>query len=168
MLVKGEDRKREELRKRNQDYDKNGGYSMTSPKPEFAPVVAPLTEEDINEIRSKPTHKSGMDAESLIVNVDDTQSEIDADLDISCVSSTTSEGKKNTSRNKEENRDEKCFTASSSSVKDKEKQRMDQINDSKDSKSKDREGDGREGNSANLLSKEYSQSNVDNKSATKS
>ncbi|XP_013782598.1 SAFB-like transcription modulator isoform X1 [Limulus polyphemus] len=52
--------------------------ALSSPKPESAPVVAPLTVEDVLSMHSPDQKPSDS---SLIVNIDDMQSDLDADLE---------------------------------------------------------------------------------------
>jgi hypothetical protein len=68
------------------------GVMLSSPpKPETAPVIVPLTIEDTINMDTSKLKKCASDDTSLIVNIDDTQSDVlDADLDASNISTSAS------------------------------------------------------------------------------
>lgn len=82
--------------KRGQADDKDSYEDQTSPpKPESAPVVAPFNVNDTINLDTSCALKSNDNA-SLIVHVDDTQSDLDGDLDTSAGDLTNRTGKDTT------------------------------------------------------------------------
>jgi hypothetical protein len=74
-----------------EDGEDMGVMLSSPPKPETAPVVVPLTIEDTINMDTSKQKKSASDDTSLIVNIDDTQSDVlDADLDVSNISTSAS------------------------------------------------------------------------------
>lgn len=88
ILLANEDRKAEESQAKH-DIKENGSGIPSPPKPENAPVVAPLTIDDMLSLDTSLIRKAGEDDVSMIVDVDDTQSELDNDLDASVASGST-------------------------------------------------------------------------------
>lgn len=124
------------------DRDDSGSVLNSPPKPETAPVIAPLTVDDMIKLGTSLDRKAGPDDVSLIVHVDDTQSEIDADLEISGVS-TDEIKKENENSNNEQN--------DNSSVKEKDKNDGDAKSESegKQDTNKENESSGKEVSASN-------------------
>lgn len=75
-------------KKENGKREENG--VRTSPNPGDAPVISPLTVDDMMNIAAARRPTTRTDDVSLIVHVDDTQSELDAELEASVVESKPS------------------------------------------------------------------------------
>ena len=76
------------------------------PKPETAPVVAPLTIEDKISMDTSKLRNSGTDDASMIVNLDDTNPDLlDTDNDCSLNASDSNDNKTNRKSNSENNSD---------------------------------------------------------------
>lgn len=77
---------------------------LSPPKPETAPVVAPLTLEDKISMDTSKLRNTGTDDASMIVNLDDTQSDImDTDNDQSLNANDSNDSKSNRKMNNENN-----------------------------------------------------------------
>ena len=88
---------------------------LSPPKPETAPVVAPLTIEDKISMDTSKLRNSGTDEESMasmIVNLDDTNTDLlDADVDNSLDATESNENKTNRKSNNENSSDSKSVSA---------------------------------------------------------
>lgn len=113
-------------KKENGTTEENG--IRISPNPGDAPVISPLTVDDMMNIAAARRPTAPTDDVSLIVHVDDTQSELDAELDASVTNS-----KSDTTTGKDEAKQEK--DASKSKKSDSKKSSKDG-KDSKPSSSK--------------------------------
>lgn len=104
----------------------NGG---SPPKPESVPVAAPLTVDDTVALDTSCQRKAEADDLSMVVNVDDTQSELDGDTSLT---TPTVESKTKKDSSKSEDR-----KVRSESKKDSSKDKPEK--DSKDSTAKESE-----------------------------
>lgn len=109
----------EERNKSDESRDKKtvneNGSGMSPPEPESAPVLAPLTVDDMISMDTSRAHKVPTDDVSLIVNVDDTQSELDGDLDTSTTASVKADKSPEKTSSKTE---DKSSTSRSDAKKD--------------------------------------------------
>ena len=76
----------------------NGG---SPPKPETVPVPVPLTVEDTVSLDTSCQRKPGTDDASMVVNIDDTQSELEGDTSIASSSAESKTKKESTSKNED-------------------------------------------------------------------
>lgn len=137
ILLANEDRKTDENQVKH-ELKENGSGIASPPKPENAPVVAPLTIDDMLAMDTSSARKAEDDV-SMIVNVDDTQSELDGDMDTSTASALTNDGK--LAPGKETNGSSKSDEKPKSSRSDSKKESKDSSQESGKEAASEKEGD---------------------------
>ncbi|KAI1280423.1 SAFB-like transcription modulator [Halotydeus destructor] len=121
--------------------DANENGTASPPKPESVPVLAPLTVADTIALDTSSQRKIGTDEMSMVVNVDDTRSELDIDLDASSASAPVSEEKsKKEKEGSGAKNEEKKPKNSGDSKKDSSKEKDAKKESHKESESKSSKG----------------------------
>ncbi|RWS27936.1 hypothetical protein B4U80_00205 [Leptotrombidium deliense] len=102
LLASGDQQREDKTSDGNEDHDENGSVFSSPLKSESVITTVQLTSSDAISMDTSSDRKNTTDDLSLVVHVDDTQSEIDADMDLSAVSSNANDSKKYSNSKKDE------------------------------------------------------------------